>query len=151
MIELRFAALRESKPHEYAIRFLFGGVCTALAGLIAKRFGPSIGGLFLAFPAIFPAAVSLIQSHEKERKAKAGFDGSNRGRSAASIDSAGAALGSIGLAGFALTLFRCLPRANALIVMLFATAIWLLIVFALWEFRKHHFFRRRKNRNGNKV
>ena len=117
MIELRFAALRE------------------------------IGGLFLTFPAIFPAAVSLIQSHEKERKAKAGFDGTN----AASIDSAGAALGSIGLAGFALTLSRFLPGSNTLVVISLAIAIWLLIVFTLWEFRKHHFFLRRKNRKANGI
>jgi Protein of unknown function (DUF3147) len=96
------SALKEMKPHEYAVRFLFGGTCTVLAGLIAKHFGPAIGGLFLAFPAIFQAGASLIESNEKRRKAKIGCDGASRGRLAASLDSAGAALGCVGLCMFAL-------------------------------------------------
>jgi len=48
-----FSALRRTKWYEYAIRFLFGGIITAITGLIAKKFGPQVGGLFLAFPAIF--------------------------------------------------------------------------------------------------
>jgi hypothetical protein len=77
------SSLSETKPHEYALRFLFGGSRTALAGLIAKGYGPEVGGLFLAFPAIFPAAASLIQNHEIRRKAEIGTDGVDRGRNAA--------------------------------------------------------------------
>jgi hypothetical protein len=47
--------------YEYAVRFLFGGFITAVAGIIAKEFGPGIGGLFLAFPAIFLASATLIE------------------------------------------------------------------------------------------
>ena len=36
-------------------------VQSAIAGMIAKRYGAEIGGLFLAFPAIFPASASLIE------------------------------------------------------------------------------------------
>ena len=68
-IEVNLSSLRATKPHEYVARFLFGGFSTVAAGLIAKRFGPGIGGLFLAFPAIFPASASLIESHEIKRKA----------------------------------------------------------------------------------
>jgi hypothetical protein len=56
IVSAKLGALRGIKVHEFAVRFLFGGFCTVAAGLIAKRFGPSIGGLFLAFPAIFPAS-----------------------------------------------------------------------------------------------
>jgi hypothetical protein len=80
MLKVDLSSLRETKPHEYAMRFVFGGVCTVLAGLIAKRFGPTIGGLFLAFPAIFPAGASLIEDHEKKRKAEHGYDGTVRGQ-----------------------------------------------------------------------
>jgi len=52
-----------------------GGGCTDFAGLVAKRYGPSIGGLFLVFPAIFPSGASLIENHEKRRKVKSGVDG----------------------------------------------------------------------------
>jgi hypothetical protein len=77
--------------------FFFGGLCTAAAGLIAERFGPEVGGLFLAFPAIFPAGASLLESHERQKMRKAGFEGANRGCVAASVDSAGASIGCIGL------------------------------------------------------
>src|ERR1700749_102301 len=86
MIEFRPSALKESKPHEYLLRFLFGGACCVLAGLVAKRYGPEIGGLFLAFPAIFPAGASLIESHERRKKREIGKDGTNRGRMAAGSD-----------------------------------------------------------------
>ena len=136
MVEFKLASLKETKPHEYAIRFLFGGLCTALAGLIAKHFGPAVGGFFLAFPAIFPAAASLIESHEKERKAKIGSDGTTRGRMAASMDSAGAALGCIGLCAFAFTVYKWLPRHNACLIIAVAVIEWLLVAVGLWEFRK---------------
>jgi len=60
------AGLREFKLHEVALRFFFGGFSTVFAALIAQRFGPVIGGLFLAFPAIFPAGATLIVTREKE-------------------------------------------------------------------------------------
>jgi len=50
------SVIGRTKWYEYAIRFLFGGLITAVAGIVAKQFGPGIGGLFLAFPAIFPAS-----------------------------------------------------------------------------------------------
>jgi hypothetical protein len=94
-IEINLPSLKDTKPHEYVVRFLFGGLATVVAGLIAKRFGPSLGGLFLAFPAIFPASVTLIESHEKKRKATKCSDGRNRGRIAASLDSRGASMSSL--------------------------------------------------------
>jgi hypothetical protein len=38
----------------YAIRFVIGGLITTATGLVARKFGPVVGGLFLAYPAIFP-------------------------------------------------------------------------------------------------
>jgi hypothetical protein len=86
------ASVKETKPHEYLLRFVFGGAATVLAGLIAKYFNSHPGGIFLAFPAIFPAAATLIAAHDKKRLAKTGHDGTKRGRMAASNDAAGAAL-----------------------------------------------------------
>ena len=57
MIRMDFTSLKETKLHEYALRFVFGGICTVLAGLIAKRYVLGLGGLFLTFPAIFPGLV----------------------------------------------------------------------------------------------
>jgi MFS family permease len=142
MIEVRLSALRGTKPQEYLVRFLFGGAATLLAGLVAHSFGSAAGGLFLAFPAIFPASVTLIESHEKERKGRLGCDGTRRGRIAASIDAAGAALGSIGLIGFAIILWRMLPTQNPWLVIPVATAVWFGIAFLLWELRKNRLFGR---------
>src|SRR3954465_13072328 len=96
-IRIDLSSLRQTKWHDYAVRFLFGGLVTALAGIIARKFGPGVGGLFLAFPAIFPASATLIEKHEKKKKKCLGLNGVRRGRSAASVDAAGSSMGSIGL------------------------------------------------------
>ncbi|HEX4651529.1 MAG TPA: DUF3147 family protein [Granulicella sp.] len=132
--------LKETKWHEYLLRFVFGGAATVLAGVVAKHFGAGAGGLFLAFPAIFPATATLIESHEKKRKAKVGADGTRRGRVEASIDSAGAALGCFGLAGFAVVLWRLLPRHSAALILLVAMVVWMAVSMAWWELRKRRVF-----------
>ena len=61
---------RETSWHEYLVRFALGGAMTVVAGLIAAGFGPVLGGLFLAFPAIFPASVTLVEKHVRERRGR---------------------------------------------------------------------------------
>lgn len=140
MISARLSSIRETKLHEYLLRFAFGGAATVLAGLVAKCFGPGPGGLFLAFPAIFPATATLMEAHSKERMAKIGHDGTQRGRISASIDASSAALGCIGLAGFALVVWKLLPGHNPLLMIVAATAAWTAIAVALWEARKRRIF-----------
>jgi hypothetical protein len=142
-IEVKLSALKQSKPHEYAMRFIFGGLTTVLAGLIAMHFGPGVGGLFLAFPAIFPASVSLVESHEKAKKARIGADGTNRGRLSASLDAEGASLGCIGLLAFALVLWKGLRNHNAYLIIATAVVFWLLVSYSLWAVRADRFLRRR--------
>jgi Protein of unknown function (DUF3147) len=74
------SALAKTKWYEYAVRFAFGGVVTVFAGLVAKHFSPVVGGLFLAFPAIFPASATLVEKHEEEKKRKAGIIRTSRGK-----------------------------------------------------------------------
>jgi len=139
-IEADFSALKIVKFHEYAIRFFFGGLVTALAGVIAKHYGPVIGGLFLAFPAIFPASATLIEKHEIQKKQRAGLDGTRRGREAASVDAAGASLGAIGLVAFAVIVWRYLPSHSPLpswLVLAAAAIAWLAFTIALWTLRRH--------------
>lgn len=114
---------------------------TVGAGLIAKEFGPGVGGLFLAFPAIFPAGATLIEKHEKEKREKAGLHGSVRGRKAAGIDAAGAALGSFGLFAFALVVKRFLVGHSSWLVLAGATVIWLAVSLLLWQIRKRKWSR----------
>jgi hypothetical protein len=130
------SALRQAKWHQYAVRFIFGGLITAVAGVIAKKYGAGVGGLFLAFPAIFPASATLIEQHEKEKKQKHGLDGTERGREAASVDAAGSAMGSIGLLVFALLAWLFLPSRTPWVVIALATLVWLAISVLIWLVRK---------------
>lgn len=135
-IEIEPSALGKTRWYEFAVRFLFGGLITAVAGIIAKKFGPGVGGLFLAFPAIFPASATLIEKHEKQKKERAGLQGSARGRKAASVDAAGAAIGSLALLVFALLVRRFLPDHNDWLVLTVSTGIWLAVSLLLWQIRK---------------
>jgi hypothetical protein len=135
-ISVDFSALTRTKWYEFAIRFVFGGTITVCAGILAKRYGPSVGGLFLAFPAIFPAGVTLVEKHEREKKRKSGMSGTDRGRRAAALDAAGAAMGSLGLAAFAYVVYKGLPLANGALVLPVASLVWFLTSFAIWKLRK---------------
>ena len=106
MVRVKWSALKQSRWYEYLLRFMLGGLATALAGAVAQFFGPEAGGLFLAFPAIFCASATLIEKHERERKQKRGLSGYRRGTDAAALDAAGAGLGSIGLAAFGMGVWR---------------------------------------------
>ena|SRR5947208_548091 len=130
------SAFLETRWYEFAVRFVFGGLITAAAGIIAKKFGPVVGGLFLAFPAIFPASASLIEKHERQRKEKAGLHGSERGRQAASVDAAGAAIGSIGLLVFALLVSRLMAGHSSWLTLTVATASWLAVSLLIWHIRQ---------------
>ena len=127
-----FSALRRTKWYEYAIRFLFGGIVTAITGLIAKKFGPEVGGLFLAFPAIFPATATLIEKHEKQKKEQKGLNGTKRGRLAAGVDAAGAAMGAGGLLVFALIVWKLLPGRSGSMVWAAATPAWVVVAISIW-------------------
>jgi hypothetical protein len=131
-IKVDLSALRQTQWYEYAVRFLLGGAITAIAGLIAKRFGPTVGGLFLAFPAIFPASATLIEKHEKQKKERAGQKSGYRGVDAAALDAAGAVCGSIGLIVFAILVWMLLPRYETWIVLSASTAAWLTVSVLIW-------------------
>jgi hypothetical protein len=143
IVDINLASLKTTRPHEYAIRFFFGGLVTAAAGFIAMRYGPVMGGLFLAFPAIFPASATLIESHEKQAKQKAGHDGTNRGRIAAGIDATGTFLGALALLVFAFVLYRFLPSHNATLTLAAASLTWLILSILLWLLVKRRHFTRR--------
>jgi uncharacterized protein DUF3147 len=138
VIKLNLGALKQTQWHEYAVRFLLGGLITALTGWLAERFGPVFGGLFLAFPAIFPASATLLDKHERERKRKAGIPFTVRGRLAAALDARGALMGSVGAMVFAFVLVKLLGQVSAWLSLVLATAAWLAISVGLWYLRKHH-------------
>ena len=137
-VSMDSSAFRRTRWYEYAVRFLFGGAITVTAGLLANQFGPAFGGLFLAFPAIFPASATLVEKHEKQKKQRAGISRTVRGRQAAALDASGAAMGSLGLAVFAFTAWKLLSLWPSWAVLLCAAAGWLITSFVLWSICKHH-------------
>ena len=135
LVQLNPSALRETHWYEYLIRFALGGAVTVVAGLIAARFGPVVGGLFLAFPAIFPASATLIEKHVRRRKEKAGLSG---------CDAAGKRLRwmpraphseASGLAAFAIVIWLLIERSPAWALAL-ATAAWLAVAVLAWIIRR---------------
>ena len=135
-IEVNFSVLKELKVHEQLVRFVLGGLVTMAVGLIAKRWGPVIGGLFMAFPAIFPAGATLIEEHEVQRKKEIGRDGRRRGREAAALDAFGAALGAMGLMAFALVLWGFLPGHSSWVSLGLAAVAWMVVAGSLWMLRR---------------
>ena len=135
-IRFNLAALKQIKWNEYLTRFLLGGAITVITGLIAKHFGPVVGGLFLAFPAIFPSGATLIEKHEREKKRRAGIPRTMRGRLAAALDARGAALGTLALAAFGALIWQLLPLYNAVVIFTGALALWLALAILMWRIRK---------------
>jgi hypothetical protein len=147
IVHARLAAIKGIKPREWIIRFFFGGAVCVAAGLIAEAYGPAVGGLFLAFPAIFPAGASLVEAHEKMHKARIGRDGTRRGRIIAGIDALGAALGCTGLVGFALVFWLWTPHAKTTVVFVLATLVWFTLAIGAWLLRKRRIRHRRLRRS----
>ena len=130
--------LKKTGVAEYAVRFLFGGTVTATTGLIANHYGPVIGGLFLAFPAILPASLTLVKKHD--------------GRRHAADDARGAALGTMGLAIFALFVWHRAVALSPPMLLLSATLAWALTGIVAWAVRYGSVTRSRETRGrGGRV
>lgn len=119
--QLAPSQLGDTKAWEYLVRFVFGGAITVGTGIIAKVWGPFVAGLFLAFPAILPASVTLVKQHEGRRKAVE--------------DARGARLGSIGLAAFAVTVAVSAGSVAPWLVLVAASCAWALVDIGLWFLR----------------
>ncbi len=143
MIQAKFAAIKGIQAHEYVLRFVFGGLCCVAAGLIAKHFGPrhwwTLSGVFP--PSSRPAPAWWKHTNESIKPAQ-GLTAPTAGRSVASIDAAGASIGCIGLAGFALVCWLSLPRFNTALVFLLASAAWFVLAVAFWLLRKSRLLHR---------
>jgi len=115
---LHLEKLREKRVWALVIRFGFGGAITVTTELIARAFGPEIAGLFLAFPAILPASLTLIGQHE--------------GPEAAANDALGATAGSFSLAVFAACVWEGVSAHTAAPVLFLAAILWIVTGGFLW-------------------
>ena len=103
---------------KYLVRFAFGAAISLVAGLLGMAFGPKLGGLFLGFPAILPASLTLI-----EKKA---------GRHEAAIDTEGATLGAIAMILFALLVSLTVARWGVVLSLAASLAVWTMVAVGLY-------------------
>ncbi|MBV8445518.1 MAG: nicotinamide-nucleotide amidohydrolase family protein [Candidatus Dormibacteraeota bacterium] len=97
---------------ELLIRFAFGAAISLVAGIVSLLTGDKVGGMLLAFPAILPAALTLVER--------------NSGTSAAVSDVRGAAVGAIALALFAVTVKLLATTIPVIAALAAAAAVWAL-------------------------
>jgi hypothetical protein len=86
---VQLAKLKEVEPGDLLVRIAFGALISVIAGVVSLVWNAKAGGMFLAFPAILPATLTLIEKKESKREAEQ--------------DDEGALLGSVAMFSFAAT------------------------------------------------
>jgi len=129
-IGVDLARLRDVRVPEVGIRFAFGFVISVLAGVVTIVAGNHIGGLFLAFPAVLPASLTLI--------------GQKDGDDEAELDAAGATIGAVALVAFAVTASAMFVHVSAAITMAAALVVWICAAVGLYNVTCRTVRRRRR-------
>ena len=70
VVGVHLGALRDLPASDLLVRFGFGAAISAVAGVVSVLAGSEPGGILLAFPAILPATLTLIEKEESERQAE---------------------------------------------------------------------------------
>ena len=110
--------IKQVRAGQYLVRFALGAGVSVAAGIVGRSVGARFGGMFLAFPAILPASLTLIQDKEGTRRAH---------RSAI-----GAVLGGVGLVVFAVVGEACLGHLQPFAALLVALGAWSVVSVALY-------------------
>ncbi|HEY6475986.1 MAG TPA: DUF3147 family protein [Polyangia bacterium] len=128
------APLKETRLSGHALRFAMGGAVTVGTGLVAKVWGPKVGGLFLALPAILPTGIALlVRLHNRQAGPRRRGD---RARRAAVIEATGASAAAIGLVAFALVAWNRVGRWPTWMTLAVATLAWAAVAAVSWVVRK---------------
>ncbi len=112
------ARVRASSARNMLVRFGFGFAISALVGVITLTVGDRVGGLFLAFPAILPASLTLIADNDGKREA--------------TVDAAGATIGGVALAAFGVVSWCLVPRIPPVWAELVALTAWCALAIGLY-------------------
>ena len=121
-IAIEPSRLRDLDVRALAVRFAFGFVISVTVGAIGLLAGDRVAGLFLAFPAILPASLTLIADKDGEDKAK--------------VDAAGACFGSAGLVAYGAASWILLPRMDPVPVQLVALVAWCVVAIGGYLFAR---------------
>jgi hypothetical protein len=116
----RFSArrVREAKPRDLLVRFAAGATTSIVSGLVTLAFGPRVGGILLAFPAILAASLTLIEEQEDSQEARE--------------DARGAIAGACALTAFAVIAALTFGHLAGGVVLLVATVGWAITALALY-------------------
>ncbi|MET8159317.1 DUF3147 family protein [Sphaerisporangium sp. NPDC005289] len=117
--------IREISLPGMGLRFAFGMVVSVIAGLVGQRWGVTAGGVFLAFPAVMAATLTLIQDEEHSRVPVA-------------QDARGAVLGAIGMIVFAVCVWALAGRVPAVPALALATVAWMIVSAVLYLAVRRH-------------
>jgi type II secretory pathway component PulL len=112
-VRFRATKLRQTRSRDWLIRFGFGAGVSAVAGVVGAIAGPTAGGVFLAFPAILLASVTLVAKEDGVRHA---LD-----------DARGATYGTLGLVVFALVILLAVDQWPLWLVLSWAILAWLVV------------------------
>jgi PncC family amidohydrolase len=112
------SGLGRISPRDLAVRFGFGAAVSVVAGLVGLTLGQRAGGMLLAFPAVLPAALTLIESRE--------------GTSEAISDVRGAVVGAVGMVVFALTVLALAGRIHPSGALGVAVVAWTVTAIGLY-------------------
>lgn len=102
--------VREVGFRELAIRFVAGALTSVAAGVVTIAFGPRVGGVLLAFPAILAASLTLIEQKEDSAEARE--------------DARGAVMGGLALGAFAAVAAVALGHLHPAVALVLATVGW---------------------------
>lgn len=110
--------LRQVRPRDYVIRFAMGAAISVAAALLGLAFGHRFGGAFLAFPAILPASLTLIQEEE--------------GPVRADRDAIGAILGGVGMVAFAMVGEATFGQLQPVVALALSVLAWIVAAVSLY-------------------
>ena len=110
--------VKSIKKRDLAVRFAFGAGASILAGVVTLATNARVGGIFLAFPAILAASLTLIDEEEGSPDARE--------------DARGAVVGAIALGAFAATGVTLFGHVASVLVLLIATAVWAGVAVGLY-------------------
>lgn len=119
-VRFKASRLRNTRFRDLAIRFVFGAAISVIAGLVGQRWGPVAGGVWLGFPAILGATLTLIEEEEHKR-------------GPAAKDAMGAVLGACGLTAFAVCVWMFATRLPAWLLLIIALAVWAAVSTLLYD------------------
>ncbi|GCE02759.1 DUF3147 family protein [Dictyobacter aurantiacus] len=115
---LDLSKLKQIRMKDYIIRFFFGGAISVIAALITQLTNGRIGGIFMAFPAILLASLTIINRKDGQHKAEE--------------DAKGAIIGALAFVLTAIVLSLTLQKLSGALSLLLSLVVWLLCAFGLY-------------------